>query len=277
MVQPETVIRWHREAWKRYWTWKSRHRSPGRPRIAPEVRELIIRMARENSLWGAQRIRGELLGLGYEVGRETVRRYMHAARRRPPSQTWQTFLKNHAPDIWACDFFTVPTLSFRTLYVFFFIEHGQRKIVHVNVTSHPSAEWVWRQLIQATPWGEQPRFLLRDRDAIFGKSFVRRARAIGIETVLSPFRCPQANGVAERMVGTLRQQCLDHVIVLNERHLLRLLTEYIEHYNRWRPHRSLELRAPEPRVRLLRPPRGGRVTGRAVLGGLHHEYDWEAA
>ena len=164
MVQPETVIRWHREAWKRYWTWRSQHRSPGRPRIAPELRELIIRMARENPLWGAQRIRGELLGLGYEVGRETVRRYMHAARRRPPSQTWQTFLKNHAPDIWACDFFTVPTLSFRTLYVFFFIEQGKRKLVHVNVTAHPTAEWVWRQLIQATPWREQPRFLLRDRE-----------------------------------------------------------------------------------------------------------------
>ena len=202
---------------------------------------------------------------------------MHAARRRPPSQTWHSFVKNHAPDIWACDFFTVPTLSFRTLYVFFCIDHGRREIVHVNVTARPTAEWVWRQLIQATPWGEQPRFLLRDRDAIFGKSFASRARAIGIETVLSPFRCPQANGVAERMVGTFRQQCLDHVIVLNERHLLRLLTAYVEHYNRWRPHRSLELRAHQPRPRLLRPPDGRKVTARPVLGGLHHEYDWEAA
>ncbi len=277
IVQPETVIRWHRAAWKRYWTWKSQHRSRGRPRLAPEVRDLIIRMARENPFWGAQRIRGELLGLGYEVGRETVRRYMHEARRRRPSQTWRTFLRNHAPDIWACDFFAVPTLSFRTLYVFFFIEHGRRRLLHVNVTAHPTANWVWCQLIQATPWGEQPRFLLRDRDASFGRAFVARARAIGIETVLSPFRCPQANAIAERMVGTLRRQCLDHVIVLNERHLLRLLTEYVEHYNRWRPHRSLELRAPEPRPPTLRPPDCGTVLARPVLGGLHHEYSWEAA
>jgi putative transposase len=202
---------------------------------------------------------------------------MHEARRRPPSQTWRTFLRNHAPEIWACDFFTVPTVSFKTLYVFFFIEHGRRKLMHVNVTAHPTADWVWRQLIQATPWGEQPRFLLRDRDASFGKGFAARARAIGIETVLSPFRCPQANGIAERMVGTFRGQCLDHVIVLNERHLRRLVAEYVEHYNRWRPHRSLELEAPEPRPRMLKPPDGGRVLARPVLGGLHHEYSWEAA
>jgi putative transposase len=276
-VQPETVIRWHRHAWKRYWTWKSRRPSRGRPRIADEVRDLIIRMAQENPLWGAQRIRGELLGLGYEVSRETVRRYMHEARRRPPSQSWRTFLQNHAPDIWACDFFTVPMLSFTTLYVFFFIEHRQRKLMHVNVTAHPTADWIWSQLIQATPWGEQPRLLLRDRDSSFGKDFVARARAIGIETVLSPFRCPQANGIAERMVETFRRQCLDHVIVLNERHLLRLLKEYVEHYNSWRPHRSLELRAPEPRPRPLSPPDRARVIARPVLGGLHHEYEWEAA
>jgi len=225
-------------------------------------------MARENPLWGAQRIRGEMLSLGYEVDRETVRRYMHQARRRPPSQTWRTFVRNHAPEIWDGDFFTVPTVSFKTLYVFFFIEHGRRKLMHVNVTAHPTADWVWRQLIQATPWGEQPHFLLRDRDASFGTGFVARARAIGIETVLSPFHCPQANGVAERMVGTFRRQCLDHVIVLNERHLLRVVTEYVDHYNRCRPHRSLELRAPEPRPRMLKPPDGGRVIARPVLGGV---------
>lgn len=157
IVQPATVVGWHRHSWKRYWAWKSRRSLCGRPWLAVELRELIMRMARENPLWGAQRIRGELLGLGFEVGRESVRRYMHQARRRPPSQTWRTFLENHAPDIWACDFFTVPTLSFRTLYVFFIIEHGRRKLVHVNVTAHPTVEWVWRQLIEATPWGRRPR------------------------------------------------------------------------------------------------------------------------
>ncbi len=222
-------------------------------------------------------MRGELLGLGFEVGRETVRRYMNLARRRPPSQTWRTFLRNHAADIWACDFFTVPTLSFHTLYVFFFIAHGRRKLVHVNVTAHPTADWVWRQLIEATAWGRQPLYLIRDRDASFGKAFNARAKSLGIEVKLSPFRCRQANGIAERMVETFRRQCLDHVIVLNERHLLRLVKEYVDHYNTWRPHRSLALTAPESRPRLLRPPDGGSVVARPVLGGLHHEYSWEAA
>jgi putative transposase len=234
-------------------------------------------MARDNPLWGAQRIRGELLGLGIEVGKETVRRYMHLARRRPPSQTWRTFLKNHGPEIWACDFFTVPTILLQTLYVFFFIGHDRRRLIHINVTAHPTAEWVWRQLIEATPWRQQPRYLIRDRDACFGKAFVARARAIGIEAVLTPFRCPQANGIAERMVGTLRRQCLDHVIIVNERHLLRVMHEYVEHYNSWRPHRSLGLTAPKPRPRLVRPPDGRKVLATLILGGLHHEYSWKAA
>ena len=160
--------------------------------------------------------------------------------------------------------------------VFFFIERGRRRLIHFNVTAHPNAEWVWRQLIEATPWRRQLRFLIRDRDACFGRQFITRARALGIEVVLTPFRCPRANGIAERMVGTFRQQCLDHLIVLNERHLLRLVREYAEHYNRVRPHRSLDLEAPEPRPRLPKPPDGGRVGGRRVLGGLHHEYYWEA-
>jgi len=275
IVQPETVVHWHRQAWKRYWTWKSRHRRSGRPAISLELSGLISRMATENRLWGAQRIRGELLGLGYQVGRETVRRYMHLARRRPPSQTWRAFLNNHAGEIWACDFFTVPTLFLHTLYVFFFVEHGRRQLVHFNVTSHPTSDWVWRQLIEATAWGRQPRLLLRDRDACFGRHFMARAREIGIEVVLTPFRSPQANGIAERMVGTLRQQCLDHVIVLNERRLL--LREYVEHYNQARPHRSLAQTAPNPRPRMLRPPDDGRVVSRRVLSGLHHEYSWKVA
>jgi putative transposase len=234
-------------------------------------------MAQENPLWGAQRIRGELLGLGFEVGRETVRRYMHEARRRPPSQTWRTFLSNHSREIWACDFFTVPTLFFSTLYVFFFIEHGRRRVVHFNVTAHPTANWVWRQLIEATPWDEQPRFLIRDRDACFGNQFITRARELGIEAVLTPFRCPQANAIAERMVGTFRRECLDHIIVISERHLVRILHEYAEHYNGARPHRSLALDAPVPRLRPLKPPDGGRVVSHPVLGGLHHEYRWKTA
>jgi putative transposase len=187
IVQPETVIHWHRQAWKRYWAWKSRQITRGRPRISDELRDLIIRLARENPLWGAQRIRGELLGLGFSVGRETVRRYLHQGRRRPPSQTWRTFLRNHAADIWTCDFFTVQTFLFRTIYVFFFIAHDRRRLVHANVTAHPKAEWVSQQLIEATPWGTKPTYLIRDRDACFGKAFNAGTGSIGIEALLTPY------------------------------------------------------------------------------------------
>ncbi len=277
IVQPDTVVRWHHRGWKRYWSFKSRHRAPGRPHVSTELRELILRMAKENPRWGTKRIRGELLALGFEVGAETVRRYRIQAGRRPPSQTWRTFLANHATHMWACDFFAVHTLSFKTLYVFFFIEHGRRAIVHFNVTQHPTAEWTWRQVIEATPWGKHPQYLIRDRDACFGKAFVGRARAIGIETILTPFRAPKANSIAERMVGTFRRECLDHVIVVNERHLRSLLGEFVEHYNGSRPHQSLANTPPVPVPRPLRPKGPARVAARAVLGGLHHEYRWEAA
>ena len=186
LVRPETVIRWHRTAWRRYWTWKSRNRRPGRPRIDPELRDLIRRVARENPRWGAIRIVGELRALGYTVSSRTVRRYRTQALRRPPSQSWRTFLENHAPHIWAVDLFTVQTLTLRTLYVIVFIGHRRRHIVHVNVTSHPTAEWVWRQLLEATPWGAQPRHLIRDRDRCYGMDFIAKASQIGIHTILTP-------------------------------------------------------------------------------------------
>ena len=276
LVQPDTVVRWHLSAWKRYWTWKSRRRRPGRPRLAPEVRVLIHRLAQENPRWGSVRIRGELRKLGYEAGAETVRRYRRQARRRPPTQSWRTFLRNHAPHIWAADFFTVPTVRFQTLYVFFFISHGRRQLVHLNVTAHPTAEWVWRQLIQATPWGQQPRYLIRDRDGCYGGAFIPRAARLGIETLLTPVQAPKANAIAERLVGTLRRECLDHFIIINERHLRRILKEYAAHYNRGRPHRSLDL-VPPSGIAPVAAPGSGRVTARPVLGGLLYEYQWEAA
>ena len=186
LVQPETVIRWHRTAWRRYWTWKSRTRRPGRPRIEPELRALICRLARENPRWGAVRIVGELRALGFTVSARTVRRYRTQVLRRPPSQSWRTFLKNHAPHIWAVDLFTVQTLTLQTLYVIVFIAHGRRRIVHVNVTRHPTAEWVWRQLLEATPCGIHPRHLIRDRDRCYGADFIAKAARIGIHTVLTP-------------------------------------------------------------------------------------------
>ena len=196
-VQPETVVRWHRAGWRRYWTWRSRARHRGRPRIDPEARELIMRLARENPLWGAVRIQGELRALGHEVSAETVRRYRLRALRRPPSQSWRAFLRNHRHEIWAADFFTVPTLSLTTLYVFFLVSHGRRRIEHVHVTRHPTAEWVWRQMIEATPWGRRPRFLIRDRDRSYGGDFIERARRIGIKTVLPSQRA--AEGKRDRV------------------------------------------------------------------------------
>ena len=231
-------------------------------------------MSQENRCWGARRIQGELRALGYEVSAETVRRYRLQARRRPPSQRWQAFLANHRNEIWAADFFTVATVLFQTLYVLFFISHDRRRIEHINVTAHPNAACVWRQVIEATPWGRGPRFLIRDRDRSYGGDFIAKARAIGIETVLTPIRAPQANGIAERLIGTLRRDCTNHIIPLSERHLRRVLLEYVAYYNATRPHQTLGQETPEgPReVRLA-----GMVRGEEVLGGIHHRYERVAA
>jgi transposase InsO family protein len=268
VVRPETVVQWHRRGWRLFWWWRSR--CPlGRPRLSPEVRELILTMSRDNPLWGAERIRGELLKLGIAVSKRSIRRYRWRRGPRPPSQTWRTFLANHRPDIWAADLFTVQTLTFRTLYVLLFVAHGRRELVHVNVTASPTAAWVWCQLTQATPWGHLPRFLIRDRDRVYGPDFPARAAGLGIRTVLAPVRAPRANAVAERLVGTLRRECVDHLIVLNERHLRAVLGEFVAYYNAARPHRTLALDTPQPTNRLRRGP----VRASPVLGGLHHVYE----
>jgi transposase InsO family protein len=267
LVRPETVIRWHRQAWRLFWRWRSRTRL-GRPRLRPEVRDLIARMARDNPLWGSERIRGELLKLGIAVSKRSIRRYRGQPPRRP-SQTWGTFLRTHARTTWAADLFTVQTLTFRTLYVLLLITHGRRELVHVHVTGHSTAAWVWRQLVEATAWGRRPRHLVRDRDAVYGGDFVARATGLGIETVLTPVRAPRANAIAERVVRTLRNDCLDHVIPFDEAHLRAVLTEYMAYYNAERPHRTLALQAPLPRA----PATSGPVRARPVLGGLHHVYE----
>ena len=274
MVEPDTVVRWHRSAWRAYWRWKSR-RGPGRPHIPAEWQRLILRIATENPRWGAVRIVGELRALGFDVSARTVSRYRQQALRGPPSQLWRTFLRNHASSIWAADLFTVQTLTFRTLYVFVVIDHGRRRIRHWNVTEHPIAPWIWRQMIEATAWGQQPGFLIRDRDRSYGGDFIARAPRIGIETILTPVRAPNANAIAERVLGTLRRECLDHVIAVNERHLRRVLGEYVQHYNAMRPHRSLALDSPEGRKPVQRIP-SQRVDSKPLLGGLHHEYRWAA-
>ncbi|HEV8633095.1 MAG TPA: integrase core domain-containing protein [Chloroflexota bacterium] len=268
VVRPETVVRWHRRGWRLFWRWRSR--APmGRPRVSAEVRDLIATMARDNPRWGAQRIRGELLKLGIAVSKAAVQRYRRRGPARPPSQGWRTFLRNHRPHIWGMDLLTVQTLTFRTLYVLVLVSHARRELVHVNVTASPTAAWIWRQLIEATPWGRAPRYLVRDRDAVYGRAFVPRARRLGIETLLTPVRAPRANAIAERLVGTLRRECLDHMIVLNEAHLRALLSEFERYYNDARPHRTLALQTPRPTVRAT----AGRVRSRPVLGGLHHVYE----
>ena len=275
IVQPDTVVRWHRTAWRRYWRWKSRSRNRGRPRIEAELAALIRRMTRENPRWGHMRVLGELRKLGYRVSVQTVRRYRKDVPHDPAS-SWRTFLENHRPQIWAADFFTVHTLRFQTLYVVFFIAHDRRTVMHLHVTAHPTAEWVWRQLIHATPWGHGPRFLIRDRDRSYGGDFIARARRVGIQTVLTPIATPQANGIAERLIGTLRRECLDHVIVVNEHHLRHVLRDFIRHDNEARPHQALALQVPAAPSRAS-PATSSRIRSRPVLGGLTHEYEREAA
>ena len=271
LVRPDTVVRWQRQAWKVFWRWRSRRRL-GRPRLSLEVRELIARMARENPRWGSERIRGELLKLGIRVSKRSIQRYRGRGPARPPSQTWRTFLANHRPDIWAADLFTVRTLTLRTLYVVLFITHARRELVHINITASPTAAWIWQQVREATPWRRRPRYLLRDRDSVYGGDFGRRARRLGIQTLLSPVRAPRANAVAERVVRTLRNECLDHLIVFNEQHLRAVLAEFTKYYNTERPHRSLALDTPRPAIR----PATGPVHSRPIHGGLHHVYQLRA-
>ncbi len=272
-MKPQTVIRWHRKGFRLYWTWKSRNKG-GRPQIDAEIRTLIRRMARENPTWGAPRIHGELLKLGFKLGEATVSRYM-PRRRKPPSQSWRTFLRNHTKDLISIDFFVVPTATFRVLYVFLVLEHERRRIVHFNVTEGPSARWTGQQLVNAFPYDSAPRYVIRDRDKIYGADFVRRVRAMGVEQVPTAPRSPWQNPYCERVIGTLRRDCLDHVIVLGEQHLQRILRNYLEYYHGSRTHLALDKDAPEPRTR--ESIDGGRVVALPMVGGLHHRYTRSAA
>jgi hypothetical protein len=269
IVQPETVIRWHRQGFKLYWRWKSRACKVGRPGIDREIRELIRRMSRENPTWGAPRILSELLLLGYDVAEGTVARYMVRIS-KPPSQTWRTFLDNHVPDIAACDFFTVPTVTFRVLYVFIALRHDRRQVVHFNVTTTPYAEWSAQQIINAFPYEEAPRFLL-----IYGDYFKKRIQDMGIEEVLIAPRSPWQNPYCERVIGSIRRECLDHLIVLGEAHLKRILTAYFQYYHESRCHLALDRNAPVPRQ--IATPDHGAVISIPQVGGLHHRYTRRAA
>jgi putative transposase len=268
IIQPETVIRWLRQGFRWYWRRKSRSK-PGRPRIDEELRQLIRRMSQDNPIWGAPRILSELQLLGYVAAESTVAKYM-ARPRKPPSPTWRSFLKNHASQIAAIDFFTVPTITFRILYGFIVLSHDRRKIIHFNVTTNPTAQWTAHQIRQAFPEESAPRFLIRDNDGIYGHTFRRQLRVMGIEDVRTAYRSPWQNAYAERVIGSIRRECLDHMIIFSERHLRKVLTEYVEYYNTVRPHLSLARNAPIPRN--VDPPERGKVVATPILGGLHHHY-----
>jgi Integrase core domain. len=266
IIRPETVVRWHRAGFRRYWRWKSRCLG-GRPQIEADLRALIRRMSVDNPLWGAPRIHGELLKLGFEVAQSSIAKYM-VKRHGPPSQPWGTFLRNHAPDIAAMDLFVAPTIGFNLLYGFIVVRLARRRLVWVAVTTNPTAEWIARQISEAFPWNEAPRYLIRDRDRVYGTMVTRRVRAMGIRD--KPIACgsPWQNCFAERLIGSIRQECLDHFVILGEAHLRRILGAYAAYYNVSRTHRSLDKDAP-----LSRPvQRAGSIHSYAILGGLHHHY-----
>ena len=266
IITPETVIRRHRICFRAYWRYKSYPLS-GRPKISAEIRQLVREMSLANPFWGAPRIHGELLKLGIAVGQTTVAKYM-ARRRRPPSQGWKTFLRNHTDAIASIDMFVVPTVSFQLLYGLVILRHSRRKLLWLSVTAHPNAEWIARQLTEACGWNEAPRYLIRDRDGAYGEIFIRRLEAMGIRDRPSSARSPWQNGHAERLIGSIRRDCLDHVVVFGERHLRHLLNSYQRYYNEVRTHLSLQKDAPIPRA--VRS--AGRVIPVPLLGGLHHQY-----
>jgi putative transposase len=272
IIQPDTLLRWHRDLFRRYWRCKSKLEKR-EPRISPETIELIQQMARENRLWGAERIRGELLKLGVKVSKRTIQKYMLKERRSRSGQTWSTFLKNHFRDIWACDFTLVNDLLFRSWYVFVIMELHTRRIVHAAVARSPTDEWVAQQLREATPWGEGPKYLIRDRDSKYGEQFA--AVAGGIEILKTPVRAPRANSYCERLIGSLRRECLDHLLILNSSQLDGSVQEYVKFYNHSRPHQGIGQQIPEclseDNPWPTRKP-GGKVTSTPVLSGLHHSY-----
>jgi putative transposase len=274
IVQPATVIRWHREGFRRFWSKKSRAGRSGRPALDRELRALIRKMSRANATWGAPRIRNELAKIGIQVSRSTVAKYM-VRHKKPPSPTWRSFLDNHVKTLVSLDFFVVPTATFRVLFVMLILAHERRRVVHFNVTSDPSAEWTARQVVQAFSHDTAPRYLLRDRDGVYGKHFRRRVKNLGIQEVLSAPRSPWQSPYVERLIGSVRRDCLDHVIVLNECHLRRVLKSYFEYYHRSRCHLSLDGDAPEARA--VHPPEKGTVIELPEVGGLHHRYVREAA
>ncbi len=274
IVKPETVISWHRKGFKLFWTNISQRKRAGRPSLSPQIRVLIKQMAEANPLWGAPRIHGELLKLGIEISERTVSRLLPKCR-KPPSQRWRTFRNNHLREMVSIDFFIVPTVTFRVLYVFVVLAHDRRRALHFNVTENPTSIWTAQQIREAFPEDTAPRFLLRDRDRIYGEDFRQLVRAMGIEEVRASAHSPWQNAYVERLIGSIRRECLDHVIVMGERHLRTILDSYFAYYHRTRTHLSLGKDAPEARP--TQRAESGEVIELPQVGGLHHRYERQAA
>ena len=276
-VRPRTVIAWQQKRFRDHWTRLSRHGKVGRPAVAKEIRDLIRKMSDANPTWGSPRIVGELRKLGIEVATSTVERY-RVRRQKPPSPTWRTFLAGHATELVSIDFFTVATVRFEILFVLFVLvvlAHDRRHVRHFAITAHPTAAWTAQQLVEAFPWETAPRYLLRDRDANYGAEFRRRAASLGIEDVRTAPRSPWQSPYVERLIGSIRRECLDHVVVLHQRHLHRILAAYFDHYHRWRCHQGLAMDCPEPRP--VQPPELGDVVEVAESGGMYRHYERRAA
>jgi putative transposase len=271
LVKPATVIRWHRQGFRLFWRWRSRS---GRPSVDRETRDLIQQMSSANPLWGAPRIHGELRKLGIEISQATVAKYM-VRRRGTPSPTWRSFLRNQAQGIAAIDMFVVASASFRLLYVTIILAHDRRKIARFDVTPHPAAGWLSRQVTEAFPWDTPPRYLLRDRDASYGQHFRKQVDAMGITEIVTAPHSPWQNAYVERVIGSIRRECLDYIVIFNERHLRRVLSTYIDYYHQTRTHLSLDKDCPDPRP--VMPPRIGRVIAFPQVSGLHHRYERLAA
>ena len=277
IVQPETLLRWHREAFRLFWRRKSKAHSH-KPKVAAETIALIREMATKNRLWGAERIRGELLKLGMHVCKRTIQKYITQVRNpQPRGQKWATFVHNHAAQIWACDFLQVTDLFFRPLFAFFIIELKSRKVIHVGVTRSPTDPWVAQQLREATPYGHAPKYLIRDNDSKFGSLFTRVATTSAIEILKTPYHAPRANAICERFLRSVRQDCLDHLLIFQEKQLLRVLNQYMAYFNRARPHQGIRQQLPEPsRSAPSSHHAGDKVIALPRVGGLHHDYQWVA-
>ena len=271
ILKPDTLLGWHRQGFRLLWKFKSKSQNR-QSRIGAEAIALIKQMAIDNPLWGAERIRGELLKLEIKVAKRTIQKYMRQAKpARPPSQNWSTFLKNHGHEIWSCDYLPITDIFFRQLYAFVIVELSTRKIIHIGVTRHPTDEWTAQQLREATPFDQRPKYLIRDNDAKFSTHFERVATDASIKVLKTPFQAPNANAICERLIRSIRQECLDHFLILNERHLSKTLKNYIDYYNTHRPHQGIGQLTPVKAGAKVET--GGKVVAFPILGGLHHYYE----